>query len=845
MVHVRLIIPTEAASETVRALGDAGLFQFDDLNEGQNLFQRSYTAGVRRCDNILRKLATFPADELLGDASFLTGAGGGSGSGAGGMGLEGLLGSGGVTLQGIEARVNEFHKDLEALKSSLDLLNGQMSEQVEWMTVLERAGQLSSEGLHGGEGSLGAEDEGTADAFDVEGANAYGGADAEVAARRHVNLGHVAGLIRTEYLFRLEQLLFRSTRGNVYMRSSEQSDMVVHPTTGALERKSAFMVFFSGQRAKDKVLKICEAMDGRCYSIPEDRAGQSELISELKGRIMDLEKTLLAARTRFQSVLSSAMQNRAEWNAFVLREKAVFDVLNMLGFNMSSKCLVAEGWCPAAVPSPEQLRPSPSSQSLLDPSQFQPDLRLRQALMEATARSGASAPTVVSLCPSSEVPPTMFETSKVTAGVQELVNMYGVARYGEVNPAVSTLVTFPFLFALMYGDAGHGLILMIVMLFFILQEDKLLKRELPEMVEIVFGGRYVLFVMSLFSIYVGFVYNEFFSMPMTIFGKSTYTWRGDEACRAWTGGEGDSGATCASSSNSYAFGSDPIWHGTLSDIQFFNSMKMKLSIIFGVLHMMYGILISLFNALYFKKTLDVLYDFIPQVVFFTSIFGYLALIIVVKWATNWTALGTQPADLFQVLIYMFLSPGKIDVPLIPLQGPIQVLLILVALACIPVMLVAKPYFLYKAHVTRRRQGLPVHGEDGNDAADQGAVDAPFNITDVIVNQLIHTIEFVLGSVSNTASYLRLWALGLAHSQLSTVFWERILVPAFESGSLVAIIVGFYFWLAATTGVLLIMETLSAFLHALRLHWIEWQNKFYRGDGRLFAPFSMSAAASAG
>jgi len=109
--------------------------------------------------------------------------------------------------------------------------------------------------------------------------------------------------------------------------------------------------------------------------------------------------------------------------------------------------------------------------------------------------------------------------------------------------------------------------------------------------------------------------------------------------------------------------------------------------------------------------------------------------------------------------------------------------------------------------------------------------------------MIETIEFVLGTVSNTASYLRLWALSLAHTELADTFLKLCFAFAFKgknTGATIGLSLALWpvLW-TVTFGVLMCMDLLECFLHTLRLHWVEFQNKFYKGDGYKFRPYSFT------
>ncbi|XP_075489997.1 V-type proton ATPase subunit a1-like isoform X1 [Primulina tabacum] len=796
MTYVQLIIPVESAHRAISYLGQLGLLQFRDLNDDRSPFQRTFVIQVKRCAEMSRKLRFFK-DQIH---------------------KAGLLPSPhpasqpDIELEELEIQLAEHEHELIEMNSNTEKLQQTYNELLEFRMVLQKSGNFlisSGSQVDAQETEL---DENVHTDINYADTALLLEQDSQPGPSNQSGVRFMSGIISKSKVMKFERMVFRTTRGNMLFNQAAADDQIVDPSSNETVEKTIFVVFFSGEQARTKILKICEAFGANCYPVPEDTTKRRQITREVLSRLAELETTLEASLRHQHKALTSIGFHITKWLNMVRREKSVYDTLNMLNFDVTKKCLVGEGWCP--------IFSKP---------------KIQEALQRATFDSNSQVGIIFHVMDSVELPPTYFRTNQFTNAYQEIVDAYGVAKYKEANPAVYTIITFPFLFAVMFGDWGHGICLLFGALFLKAREKKLSSQKLGSFMEMLFGGRYVLLLMSLFSIYCGVIYNEFFSVPFHIFGHSAY------GCRD---------ATCSDASSvglvkyrdTYPFGVDPSWRGSRSELPFLNSLKMKMSILFGVAQMNLGIILSYFNARYFSNSLDIKYQFVPQMIFLNGLFGYLSLLIIIKWCT-----GSQ-ADLYHVMIYMFLSPFEDlgENQLFRGQGVLQVILLLLAIIAVPWMLFPKPFILRRLHTERfqgRTYGIlgtsDMHTDEEPDSARQPRHEE-FNFSEFFVHQMIHSIEFVLGAVSNTASYLRLWALSLAHSELSTVFYEKVLLLAWGYENIIIRLVGLAVFAFATAFILLMMETLSAFLHALRLHWVEFQNKFYNGDGYKFRPFSFAA-----
>merc|ERR1711963_182347 len=127
---------------------------------------------------------------------------------------------------------------------------------------------------------------------------------------------------------------------------------------------------------------------------------------------------------------------------------------------------------------------------------------------------------------------------------------------------------------------------------------------------------------------------------------------------------------------------------------------------------------------------------------------------------------------------------------------------------VPVMLFPKPLLLAMRHSAQNRHSARGHRQEDEEAlcVQTGElIREEFELGEVVIHQVIETIEYVLGTVSHTASYLRLWALSLAHQQLALVFFQKTIFAGLTISfpfNVIAIFISFAVWFVITLAILM-------------------------------------------
>ncbi|KAI4880175.1 hypothetical protein NFI96_014488 [Prochilodus magdalenae] len=850
MCLAQLFLQSGSAYDCISELGELGLVEFRDLNPSVNVFQRKFVNEIKKCEEMERILVYLLREIKKADIALPEGE----------VNPVAPLPKHVMDimeqLQRLELELSEVTRNKEKLQKNLL----ELTEYTHMLRITRNFVHRNAEvGLDPGArgvlehtGSAGRRETARPQYEEFPFLEKDVMMDYSSMQRLGAKLGFISGLIQRPKIEAFERMLWRVCKGYTILSYAEIDECLLDPYTGEPTRSVVFLISYWGDQIGQKVKKICDCYHCHLYPYPNNNEERADVVEGLRTRIQDLHTVLHRTEEYLRQVLNKASESVYTWGIQVKKMKAIYHILNLCSFDVTNKCLIAEVWCPVN------------------------DLpALRRALEEGSRKSGATVPSFVNRIPSSDTPPTLIRTNKFTSGFQNIVDAYGVASYREVNPAPYTIITFPFLFAVMFGDLGHGIIMTLFALWMVIYEnDRKLKKSRDEIWNTFFEGRYIILMMGIFSVYTGFIYNDCFSKSLNLFGSG---WNVSAMFKHSAQGPWDLNMLPSNRfltldpnitgvfTGPYPLGIDPIWNLASNKLTFLNSYKMKMSVILGIIHMSFGIVLGVFNHLHFRRKYSLYLVFLPELLFLLCLFGYLVFMIIYKWLA-FTARDSQkaPSILIQ-FINMFLMQGDAGQPLYPGQTGLQVFLVLVALLSVPVLLAGKPLYLYWLHKGRNRMGMyrgyervrrsseeEISLMRAHDLEEGASLDShssgsdeqseEFDFGDVLLHQSIHTIEFCLGCISNTASYLRLWALSLAHAQLSEVLWAMVMRVGLRVDTLVGVLFlvpVFSLFAVLTVFILLVMEGLSAFLHALRLHWVEFQNKFYSAAGTKFSPFAFS------
>ena len=96
-----------------------------------------------------------------------------------------------------------------------------------------------------------------------------------------MRLNITAGVIDRARLLAFERMLWRVSKGNVFMKFADLDCELEDPGTGNLLNKAIFIIFYQGVALRSRVKKICDGFHACVYPCPDTAVDRcSVLLSE-------------------------------------------------------------------------------------------------------------------------------------------------------------------------------------------------------------------------------------------------------------------------------------------------------------------------------------------------------------------------------------------------------------------------------------------------------------------------------------------------------------------------------------------------------------------------------------
>ena len=174
-------------------------------------------------------------------------------------------------------------------------------------------------------------------------------------------------------------------------------------------------------------------------------------------------------------------------------------------------------------------------------------------------------------------PPTKISHNSFVRPFEELTRLYGLPHYNELDPTPFMAISFPILFGLMFGDVGHGIILLVggLAMFFLIKKNQAIRNVC-----------WIMATCGLAAIVAGALYGEFF-------GKALFA---------------------------------PLWFDPFSPTtNVFNFLIFALCI--GVAQILSGLVLEMVNFAVKRNFVDAVFLSVPKIVFYVCA---VALLVVYK-----------------------------------------------------------------------------------------------------------------------------------------------------------------------------------------------------------------------